>query len=62
MWNIHQLEEALQSDLSMCNNEFERINCIAIGGKEIRELASKLQQSGKLTPGQYAIAQKYGFS
>lgn len=62
MWNIHQLESALQNDIAMCQSEFERINCRAIAGIEIRKLAIELRAQGKLTPAQYAIATKYGFN
>ena len=60
-WNIHQLESALQSDLMMCHTEFEKINCRAFAGMEIRKCAAEMQAEGKLTPAQLAIAQKYGF-
>ena len=59
-WTIFQLEQALQNDYSECTCEFERMNCKAIGGKEIRELAIKTRQTRALTPVEAAIAAKYG--
>ena len=60
-WTIKQLEEALQSDLSLCKTEHERSMVKAIGGKEIREKAETWSKQRKLTPVEVAIAQKYGF-
>ena len=60
-WNIKQLENALQNDLTMCGTEHERMMVKAIGGKEIREKAIEWAKVRKLTPAELAIAQKYGY-
>ena len=60
-WSLRQLEEAMQRDLRMCHTEHERIMCKAICGREIRKYAEQFTSKRKLTPGEYAIASKYGF-
>lgn len=60
-WTITQLESALQHDLTLCHSNFERINVVAIGGRDIRESAIEWSKVRKLTPGEVAIAQKYGY-
>lgn len=60
-WNIKQLHEALMRDLAACNTESERINCRAIGGREIVEKAYAFDQMRKLTPAEIAIAEQYGY-
>ena len=58
-WTVTQLYHAMQEDLAMCNDSFERGNVKAICGKEIREFAESLDR--KLTPGELAIAQSFGY-
>lgn len=61
-WTIKDTERAyLEIDLPMCYNEFERITLTAIHGIEQRRLADHWKAQGKLTPGDIAIAQKYGW-
>lgn len=60
-WSVRQLKEKLNNDLSACNTNFERSMVVAIGGKEIREFAEQLAAIRKLTPGEIAIASKYGY-
>ena len=59
MYSIHQLHQLLRADLTRCNSEFERSNCLAIGGAEIRQLAS--EQSATLSPSETFIASLYGY-
>ena len=58
-WTVTQLYREMQEDLSACNDSFERCNVKAICGKEIREFAESLDR--KLTPGELAIAQRFGY-
>lgn len=58
-WNLKQLHEALQQDLTKCHTEFERSMVRIIGGKEIREKAKEFQQERKLTPMEEAILAQY---
>ena len=60
-WNIKQLYEAMQDDLTQCNNAFERSMVKAISGKEIREKAEKWSKERKLTPMEVAIAKEFGY-
>jgi len=60
-WNIHSLQSALEADLLACQTPFERAMCKTIGGKEIREFAENMSRYRKLTPGETAIAEKYGY-
>lgn len=60
-WNVKQLEDLLQEDLTRCHTDFERMMCKTIGGKHIRETAELWSKERKLTPAEVAIAQKYGF-
>jgi hypothetical protein len=61
-WTIKDLERAyLEQSLPMCNSDFERCNLKAIHGIEQRRLADYWQSKRKLTPGEVAIAQKYGW-
>lgn len=60
--SLHALDAALRGDLQRCNTEAERINCRAIGGREIRETAASLAAARPLTDGERAIAQRYGFN
>ena len=60
-WNIKQLEEQHKKDLSMCRSEFERINCRAFHGADIRKAADYWSQHRKLTPFEVAIAENYGW-
>jgi hypothetical protein len=60
-WNIKQLKEALIKDLQACNSDFERSMVKAIGGKHIRETAIEFAKIRKLTPGEVAIAQEFGY-
>lgn len=60
-YTIPELDKKLEQDLLMCNNDFERSMCKAIGGMEIRNKAIELAKHGKL-PSHYAtIAYKYGY-
>jgi hypothetical protein len=54
-WNIKQLYDAWQNDLSLCQTETERSLCNVINRKEIATLANKLQEERKLTPVEQAI-------
>lgn len=60
-WAIKQLYEVMQHDLTMCHTAFERSMVKAISGKEIRERAIEWSKVRKLTPGEVAIAQEYGY-
>jgi hypothetical protein len=60
-WNIKQLKERMDGDLAMCHSQFERNMVKAISGKEIRELAEQISATRRLTPGETAIAQEFGF-
>lgn len=62
MWNLKQLKDAMNMDLGACHTAFERSMVKAICGKEIRETAERLATTRKLTPGELAIAQEFGFS
>lgn len=60
-WNLKQLADALTADLAQCHTNLERSMVKAIGGKEIRERAEEIAATRKLTPGEYAIAARYGY-
>lgn len=60
-WTIKQLQDAMDRDLAACQSEFERANVKAICGREIREKAIAWARVRKLTPGEIAIASKYGY-
>ena len=61
-WTIKDSERAyLEESLPMCRCDFERANLKAIHGIEQRRLADYWKAQGKLTPGDIAIAQKYGW-
>jgi hypothetical protein len=60
-WNIKQLRAKMDDDLAMCHSQFERTMVKAISGKEIRELAEKIATTRRLTPGEAAIAQEFGW-
>jgi len=54
-WTLPALYRAMQKDLELCNTECERINCMAICKKEIRNLANETQKTRRLTPGEISI-------
>ncbi len=58
---IQQLHDALLRDLSACHTDFERANCRAIGGREIRLKAYAIAEYRDLTPTEAAIAAGYGY-
>lgn len=58
-WTIKHLYDDMHKDLEMCNDPFERSMVMTVCGKEIREFAENLDR--KLTPGELAIAQKFGY-
>jgi hypothetical protein len=60
-WNLKQLYDAHMLDLAMCNTKLESSMCRAIGGKEIRETAERIAATRKLTPGEIAIAEEFGY-
>jgi hypothetical protein len=60
-WSIRQLRDAMNQDLFMCHTEHERLMVRAICGKEIREHAEQFSKTRKLTPGEIAIAQEFGY-
>lgn len=60
-WNIKQLHTAMQSDLALCHTAFERGMVRAVAGKELRERAAEIAAIRKLTPGEIAIAEIYGY-
>ena len=60
-WTIKQLQEKLLNDLTLCHTQLERDCCKAIGGKHIREMAQAWAQCRKLSPGEVAIAEQYGY-
>jgi len=61
-WTIKSAErDYLERALPMCHTDFERCNLKAIHGIEQRRLANYWQSQRKLTPGEIAIAQKYGW-
>jgi hypothetical protein len=61
LWNLQQLQSAIQADLALCHSAFERGMVRAIAGKELRERAAEIAASRKLTPGEIAIAESYGY-
>ena len=61
LWNLKQLQSAIQADLALCHSAFERGMVRAIAGKELRERAAEIAASRKLTPGEIAIAKSYGY-
>jgi propanediol dehydratase small subunit len=61
VWNIKQLYEAMQCDLLLCNNDFERSTVKAVCGKHIRETAINFAKTRKLTPIELAIAEEFGY-
>ncbi len=60
-WTIKQLYDAMNRNLRDCHTESEYINCRAVCGREIRELAETISKSRTLTPGEAAIASQFGF-
>jgi len=60
-WNLKQMQSAIQADLALCHSAFERGMVRAIAGKELRERAAEIAASRKLTPGEIAIAESYGY-
>jgi len=60
-WTIKQLKDALTENLAMCQTAHEQIMCKAVGGKEIREKAIEWARIRKLSPGEVAIAQEFGY-
>jgi hypothetical protein len=60
-WNLKQMQSAIQADLALCHSAFERGMVRAIAGKELREQAAEIAASRKLTPGEIAIAENYGY-
>jgi len=60
-WTIYQLNDAMQRDIAACSNDFERSLVRAISGREIRETAQRWAKERKLTPGEVAIAEIYGY-
>jgi hypothetical protein len=60
-WKIHQLEDRMKEDLEACHTQHERIMVKAISGMEIRKCAERWAKQRKLTPGEVAIASKYGY-
>ena len=60
-WNIKQLHNAMLEDLALCHTAFERGMMRAIAGKELRERAAEIAATRKLTPGEIAIAESYGY-
>ena len=61
LWNLKQMQSAIQADLALCHSAFERGMVRAIAGKELREQAAEIAASRKLTPGEIAIAESYGY-
>lgn len=60
-WTIKQLYDAMQEDLKRESCGCIRANIEAVCGKEIREKAYEWEKIRKLTPGEVAIASKYGY-
>jgi len=61
-WTIKDAErDYLERALPVCHTDFERCNLKAIHAIEQRRLADYWQSKRKLTPGEIAIAQKYGW-
>ena len=60
-WNIKQLQSAMQENLTQCHTALERSMVRAIAGKELRERAVEIAATRKLTPGEIAIAESYGY-
>lgn len=61
-WTVVQLKAAMLSDLALCQTDFERANVRAICGREIRQAACRIAATRKLTPGEMAIAEEYGYT
>jgi len=60
-WNIKQLHEAHLADLALCHTATERQMCSAISGAEIRKCAEEFASYRRLTPGEIAIAEMFGY-
>lgn len=60
-WNLTALKRAMLSDLQACHTPTERQCCEAVCNNEIRERASEIAASRKLTPGELAIAREAGY-
>jgi hypothetical protein len=60
-WTIKQLHQEITADMNLCHSDSERATCRAICGKEIRETAEKMAATRKLTPGEIAIAEQFGY-
>lgn len=60
-WNLKQLKDAMNQDLLMCHTTLEKTMCRVVCGKEIRERAYEIAAVRKLTPGEVAIASKFGY-
>lgn len=58
---LRQLDAELSQNLTMCHSDFERSNCRAIGGKEIRLEAERIATERPLTSVEIGIASKYGY-
>ena len=60
-WSIRHLNRAMMNNLAQCQTEFERINVRAVCGREIRQKADEWSRIRKLTPGEVAIAESFGW-
>lgn len=62
-WVITQLAAEINHDLALCTTESERINCLAITTKEIRELRDeKIAAGTRFTPGEISVLKHYSIS
>lgn len=60
-WSISHLHEAAQRDLACCQTQSERGMCYAVNAREIVRKAKEWARARKLTPGEIAIAETYGY-
>lgn len=58
---ISQVKREMADDLVVCHTDFEREMVKAMAGEEIREMASQLASTGKLSHAEAAIAREFGY-
>lgn len=61
-WSIKQLKEAMTHDLANCQTDSQRDEVKAFCGNEIKKKAEEFSRIRKLTPGEIAIAEEFGYN
>lgn len=61
-WTVTQLERDLPRLLADATTDHERATIRALHGREVRQAAERYARQRKLTPGELAIAQQYGYT